>query len=431
MLRQTSEANCLLGRNWGYDGQGVWVTEGCGGEFGTGSTSRKSEPPQAANTLVPTSEKSEMAKVTTGVNPDVKYTGYFTPYGTLRTIVSIPETGAQIQDNASRMGIDFKTMGPVKVFGTGEWGLNLVQSETSLNPGATTNNNFGVINPTTQPVVGIRLGFFGVDTGKFGRLSFGKQNATHYDIVSYTTDRFNVFGGQSTAAYVAGTDGGESGTGRADQTILYHVKFAKIFDLGAQGQLRTADTSQAFNGFGFSLQAKLTPAVQVGGSFTKTFFSTEKTNLFFNGRGTDYWSLAAKGNWRTLEWGAVWIRQANGDLAFVRNPVVGEPSPIAVGFSASGVELYSKLWLHKTALVGGFEGYFPRDLSLLIRPEFKTRYAILGAEYHFSPSGYTYVEARVGDTKDAEGRGGYNAAAIGFRYDFSWKTPHIQWPAPY
>ena len=41
MLRPTGEATCLLGRNWGYDDQGVWVSEGCGGDFGTGSTSRR------------------------------------------------------------------------------------------------------------------------------------------------------------------------------------------------------------------------------------------------------------------------------------------------------------------------------------------------------------------------------------------------------
>ena len=33
MLRQSSETSCLLGRNWGYDAQGVWVSEGCGGEL--------------------------------------------------------------------------------------------------------------------------------------------------------------------------------------------------------------------------------------------------------------------------------------------------------------------------------------------------------------------------------------------------------------
>ncbi len=38
MLRPTGEAACLLGRNWGYDDQGVWVSEGCGGDFATGSS---------------------------------------------------------------------------------------------------------------------------------------------------------------------------------------------------------------------------------------------------------------------------------------------------------------------------------------------------------------------------------------------------------
>jgi len=33
LVRETGEAACLLGRTWGYDGTGVWVTEGCGGEF--------------------------------------------------------------------------------------------------------------------------------------------------------------------------------------------------------------------------------------------------------------------------------------------------------------------------------------------------------------------------------------------------------------
>ena len=202
MLRQTSATSCLLGRNWGYDGQGVWVTEGCGGEFGTGSTSGATDLAAAEKRLVESIDQKEMATVTTGVNPDVNYTGYLHPYGSLRTIVAIPETGAEIQDDASRVGIDFTTMGQVKVFGTAEWGVNLVQSETTLNAGATSNSTFGVLSTVTQPVFYERLGFVGVDTGKYGRLSFGKQNSTHYDLADYTTDRFNVFGGESLSQLV-------------------------------------------------------------------------------------------------------------------------------------------------------------------------------------------------------------------------------------
>jgi hypothetical protein len=305
MLRPTGEAACLLGRNWGYDDQGVWVSEGCGGDFATGSTSRAAALEAPAAALVQSAdEKNQIDTTTTGTNPTVDYTGAFQPYGSLRTIISIPANGAaEVQDNATRVGINFTTFGPIKVIATTEWGVNLVQSETSLNAGATTASGFGVVQETTQPVFGARLGFIGVDFAKYGSISYGKQLSTHYDITSYTTDRFNVFGGVSTATYVGGTDGGQSGTGRADQTVLYHLNFAKIFDFGAQGQLRTADTPQAFNGFGFSFQAKALPGLQVGGAYNKTYFDQFLKQTVLHGGGTDYWTVGAKGTWRKLEWG--------------------------------------------------------------------------------------------------------------------------------
>ena len=36
LLRSAGDAPCLLGRTWGYDQAGVWVSDGCSGEFGTG-----------------------------------------------------------------------------------------------------------------------------------------------------------------------------------------------------------------------------------------------------------------------------------------------------------------------------------------------------------------------------------------------------------
>ncbi len=426
MLRQSGENSCLLGRNWGYDAQGVWVSEGCSGEFATGSTSRSTAiPAEAGAAFEPEDMKSEMATVTTGTNPEVHYTGMFNPYGSIRNIVGIDNNAAEVQDDASRVGINFNTFGPIKVFATAEWGVDLVQSETTFNAGATTAQGFGVINQETNPVFGARLGFIGVDFGKFGRLSFGKQYSTHYDVTDYTTDRFNVFGGVSTATYPAGTDGGQSGTGRADQTILYHLKFAKIFDFGAQGQLRTGATYQAFNGFGFSLQATVFRGVKIGGAYNKTYFNPEFRQAVFGGGNTDYWALGGKGDWRNLEWGAVWVQQNNGDIAFVPNPA-GGPEPVAVGFSANGIELYSKLKFGRFAAIFGFEDYIPRHLNPLINSNFKTRYAILGAEWHFSKSGYTFFETALGDSKNAEGMNVSNEAAIGFRYDFNWKTPHVE-----
>ena len=56
-----------------------------------------------------------------------------------------------------------------------------------------------------------RLGFVGVNFGPLGKVAIGKQYAVHYDVAGYTTDRFNVFGGQGTFAYMAGTDGERRG----------------------------------------------------------------------------------------------------------------------------------------------------------------------------------------------------------------------------
>src|SRR3982750_275787 len=33
LVRVTGSASCLLGKSWGYDDQGIWVLDGCGGEF--------------------------------------------------------------------------------------------------------------------------------------------------------------------------------------------------------------------------------------------------------------------------------------------------------------------------------------------------------------------------------------------------------------
>ena len=33
LVRSTGPAACLLGRTWGYDDKGVWVSDGCSGEF--------------------------------------------------------------------------------------------------------------------------------------------------------------------------------------------------------------------------------------------------------------------------------------------------------------------------------------------------------------------------------------------------------------
>ena len=38
LVRSTGAAPCLLGKTWGYDDSGIWVSDGCSGQFVVGKT---------------------------------------------------------------------------------------------------------------------------------------------------------------------------------------------------------------------------------------------------------------------------------------------------------------------------------------------------------------------------------------------------------
>ena len=97
LLRSTGTASCLLGKTWGYDDKGIWVFDGCGGEFAVGSTHEASGGKE--------------------------FLGTFEPYGQWRTHLAMFNDTAEVQDNATRVGINFRTRGAIQMFVGTEWGL--------------------------------------------------------------------------------------------------------------------------------------------------------------------------------------------------------------------------------------------------------------------------------------------------------------------
>jgi hypothetical protein len=53
LLRSTGEAPCLLGRTWGYGDEGVWVSDGCAGEFTLGLNGAAAAAAQAQAQATP------------------------------------------------------------------------------------------------------------------------------------------------------------------------------------------------------------------------------------------------------------------------------------------------------------------------------------------------------------------------------------------
>jgi hypothetical protein len=43
LVNASGAAPCLLGKTWGYDDTGIWVSDGCGGEFVAGQTTQQAE----------------------------------------------------------------------------------------------------------------------------------------------------------------------------------------------------------------------------------------------------------------------------------------------------------------------------------------------------------------------------------------------------
>jgi predicted porin len=391
LLRSTGESACLLGKTWGYDNVGVWVFDGCGGEFAIGGANES-----GASDFVGTVE----------------------PYGSLRTHFAGFNDTAEVQDNATRVGIKYQTRGKIKLFAGTEWGVDLVKSSTQFNLSAAGPGDLGVVQTDTSQVFNARLGFVGIDFGPLGRVAIGKQSSTHYDVTSYTTDRFNVFGGQGTSTYVAGTDGGATGTGRADRVVNYRNTIFKIFEVGVQGQFRGTDA----NGFGTSGQVTILPGVKVGAAYTHSNFPQTTQDLVRDlGGNADYTAVGTRIDWRYLELGFVYAHQSNGDL--VQIPIGSQNTPVA--FDADGVELYARAGFEKVGFIGGFTYLEPDVKDPLLDPDFKTSYLILGAEYFVARPAKVYTESRIDlSSVSPTGESGNSVFTIGFRYDFSFRVSH-------
>jgi len=317
LFRSTGDGNCLLGNTWGYDSSGIWVSNGCGGEFTVGSTKDS------------------------GSGGGLNNVGTFEAYGQIRTHLASFHSDLEVQDNATRVGLNFTSRSKIKVIAGMEWGVNIVQSETQFNLSAAGPGGFGTFESTTGPVFLARLGFAGLDAGPLGRIAVGKQFAVHYDIASYTTDRFNVFGGQGTHAYVAGTDGGETGTGRADRIVQYRNTALKFVEVAVQGQFRGVGDDTTSDGEGVSLQIKPLPGLRAGATYTRTNWSPAKQQIRGLGGNSDYVATGARLDWRLLQLGFVYSHQHNGDVAYVAVPDnPSQQTPIV--FSAHGTEVFAR-----------------------------------------------------------------------------------------
>ena len=351
------------------------------------------------------------------------------PYGSYRGHLAYFEDEIEIQGNGSRLGFEFyASRGTFRIFAGAELSIILFRGGFQFNAEAVTDGGFLIPQrEQSGQVFATRLGYLGLDFGRGGKLTIGKQWSAYYDITSYT-DKFNVYGGQGSATYVAATDGGGLGTGRADQAISYRNSFWR-FDLTGQLQFRSALNREFFDGVSFSVQLNILDGLKVGAAYNRAFLDEALYEGSVPGLAGDPEYISYGANYRRggLDIGVVFARQVNGDLSEVYSPA--ERDFIANVFDANGLEAFAKYRFGKWGILGGLNVYNPvLSDQFLIDPDFRTEYYVLGAEFHPLEKGYFYTEMRLDKSVDANGIKGFSVFTLGLRYDFSWKVEQDFYP---
>ena len=342
------------------------------------------------------------------------------PYGSFRGHLAVLNEQAEIQENASRIGFEVSvTKGKIRYFTGVELGINLFRSAQFLNADANTNSGFIRLGESQNlQVFSTRLGYLGADFGKYGTLKFGKQWGVYYDITGFT-DKFNVFGGQGSATYVASSDGGETGTGRANQALTYRNKIGPL-QLGGQLQMRSIQNGYLFDGFGLSAQVEVLKGLKAGATYNKAYFDDFLVdNILGAGGQPEYLAMGVSYTSDNLDLGAVYATHTNGDLT--RSEVNEEL--VSTVFDAEGFEVYGKFKRPRYSILAGFNGYFPEVEGLPVSQEFKRQFYMIGAEYRPSRFAYLYAEYRYGKGINSFGIEALDVFTLGIRLDLrrSWE----------
>lgn len=346
-----------------------------------------------------------------------KFLEGFRLYGSLRVQGVTYEGATELQENGSRVGFrltrDFFDSG-IQVFGQVEFGIRLMQNFTNFNV-SQNQSGLGRLEPgSREDAIYTRLGFVGFDFGDFGILQAGKQWSTYYDVAGYT-DNFHVFGGSASGTYTLQSDGGGSGTGRADKTLSYRNRVGN-FSLGAQAQLE-ANKFTGLGSVGGSAQYRFPFGLTLGvaGNYSDIPEVISESLLGAEDQGSAI-VLGAKLERRRLFFAINYSIQDSHDARTVDS--------VTVAYGGHGVEAFGYYEISRRFRVsGGFNSFAPNALEP-IDPDFRVRYGVLGGAYYLNSQTLVYAEWKIEDSVGPRGLRLPNVFALGVRLDFG--LPEMQ-----
>jgi predicted porin len=337
-------------------------------------------------------------------------------YGSVRFRYRNQEGEEILGDGDSRIGIEGKWqfLHEKWLFGRVEAGINLLDElDFLLNPkGRPPERSFG-------DAMFPRLAYVGIDLPSTIAV-FGKNWSTYYQVASFT-DRFEATGGSASGTYNAGTDGGETGTGRADLTLQTRFlidflpqKWMKPFNVNVQIQhgqpipwINDVHYGTAF-GLSTILQTKNDFTLGVAYNWAQV---KDKDNPAVQAAGID-------GNAQALLIGSRWF----GDNWYVGVTVSRlhnlDATDEKIYFDGWGWELYAQRRLLKRLwVVGGWNQLEP-DSDQVHAGAYNVNYGVIGLRYTFKEfTRMIYVTAQFENSHNADGTRVGNIFTVGLRWD--------------
>lgn len=324
-----------------------------------------------------------------------------TPYGSLRVRLVHQDGDNELQNGSSRIGArmhrEFDS--GVSLIGRVEWQVNLVEDPTVLSGGDSTSSE---LQPRENAdAFETRLGFLGFDMGQWGELTFGKQWGAYYDVAGWT-DVFYAFGARALGVYPAGTDGGLTGTGRAEQAIVWRVD-AGPWTLAAQVQARGL-SAQDSESLGASVRCRVGERVQFGLAFNRAKLGDEDEDLVELDDDPTTILAGVRYEDERLVLAAAYSNQEQNGL--------GLRDDMPTLFDARGFETYVHYELTEQLGLFGGGNWLDADDSGYDRDSDVEDY-YLGADWHFDDRTFVYVQGKL-----AEAGSGEDAVVLGLRYGF-------------
>jgi predicted porin len=317
-------------------------------------------------------------------------------------------------DGGSRIGLSGQWQFRPRswLFGRAEAGFNLLDAvDQVLNPKGRSEGGGGSLFK--------RLLYAGYGHPK-GNLAFGKNWSAWYQISSFT-DRFESFGGQASGTYNARTDGGNTGTGRADRVLQTRLmidflpgRWFKPFNLNLQIQhgepIPQVDGRDYGTAFGVSAVLQTLNEYTFGLAYNRADIpEVDDPAVRAAGIDGDAQAFQAGTRWFGERWylGTVVARLENH-----------ETTNEGIYFDGWGWEVYGNyrltgpLWL-----VVGWNLLEP-DSGEGQAGDYRLRYGVLGLWYSFREfRQMIYFEARIDDSRNADGEKPGSVYTVGVRWD--------------